>query len=72
MLSFYSIYTEGDRAIIHAKVPYLTKPLKHGERTEVSRGVIYHNDIIGSRVWDPIKAHKGTNLWHPEKIRLEN
>ncbi|QKX55598.1 uncharacterized protein TRUGW13939_02694 [Talaromyces rugulosus] len=56
----YSIFREGDRAIIHAKVPYLTKPLKHGERTEVSRGVIHHDDIIGSRVWDPIKAHKGS------------
>ncbi|CRG92319.1 hypothetical protein PISL3812_09376 [Talaromyces islandicus] len=58
--SDYTIFREGDRAIIHSRVPHLTKPLKHGDRTEVARGVIYHSDIIGSRVWDPIKAHKGS------------
>ncbi|KAH8697744.1 adenine-N(1)--methyltransferase [Talaromyces proteolyticus] len=55
----FTVFREGDRAIIHGRSPYLTKPLKRGDRTEVSRGLLFHDDIIGKAVWDPIKAHKG-------------
>lgn len=51
--------TEGDRVIVQGRNPLLTKPLRPGKRTEVSRGVLEHNDIIGKRARDLIKAHKG-------------
>ncbi|EEA20147.1 hypothetical protein TMatcc_000122 [Talaromyces marneffei ATCC 18224] len=55
----FSVFREGDRAIIQGRIPHITKPLKHGNRTEVARGYLNHNDIIGSRVWDLIQAQKG-------------
>ncbi|GAM41805.1 hypothetical protein TCE0_042f15214 [Talaromyces pinophilus] len=55
----FSVFREGDRAIIQGRIPHITKPLKHGNRTEVARGYLNHSDVIGSRVWDPIKAQKG-------------
>ncbi|KAL2005646.1 hypothetical protein VTN00DRAFT_10139 [Thermoascus crustaceus] len=55
----FSVFREGDRAVVHGKNPLLTKPLTKGGRTEVRRGVLQHDDIIGKRVRDPIKAYKG-------------
>lgn len=51
---------EGDRAIVQGRNPLLTKPLKHGERTEIARGHLNHSDIIGSPVWGTVQTHKGT------------
>ncbi|OKL59954.1 hypothetical protein UA08_04819 [Talaromyces atroroseus] len=55
----FTIFREGDRAIIQGRVPYLTKPLQHGKRTDVARGYLNHSDIIGKRARDPIQAEKG-------------
>lgn len=52
-------FPEGDRVVIHGKSPLLTKPLTKGGRTEARRGVLEHDNIIGKRVWDPVKAYKG-------------
>lgn len=54
---------DGDRAIVHGKHPLLTKPLKKGSKTEVRRGVLRHDSIIGQRVRDLIQAHKGVLHW---------
>ncbi|BDD58527.1 hypothetical protein MPDQ_002548 [Monascus purpureus] len=63
----FSVFKDGDRAIVHGKHPLLTKPLKKGSKTEVRRGVLRHDSIIGQRVRDLIQAHKGPEyrLSHP-------
>ncbi|KAJ5454446.1 uncharacterized protein N7458_005402 [Penicillium daleae] len=48
----FSIFREGDRAVLHQKQPQLTKPLKRGDKTHLRRGHVAHDNIIGSRVWD--------------------
>ncbi|KAJ5217210.1 hypothetical protein N7468_010218 [Penicillium chermesinum] len=55
----FTIFREGDRAVLHTKNPSLTKPLKHGGKTNLRRGHLEHSRIIGSRVWDAVQAHKG-------------
>ncbi|GAD97829.1 tRNA (adenine-N(1)-)-methyltransferase [Paecilomyces variotii No. 5] len=55
----FALFREGDRAIIHGKNPILTKPLKKGQKTDVRRGTLRHDDIIGKRVRDLVQAHKG-------------
>ncbi|KAJ9241315.1 hypothetical protein DTO271D3_8396 [Paecilomyces variotii] len=55
----FTVFREGDRAIIHGKTPILTKPLTKGQKTEARRGVLKHDDIIGKRVRDLVQAHKG-------------
>ncbi|KAL1961523.1 hypothetical protein VTN77DRAFT_1644 [Rasamsonia byssochlamydoides] len=63
----FSVFREGDRVIVHGKNPLLTKPLTKGHRTEVRRGVLEHNDIIGKQAGDLVKAYKGPEyrLSHP-------
>ncbi|KAF9892024.1 hypothetical protein FE257_002988 [Aspergillus nanangensis] len=55
----FSIFREGDRAIIHGKTPILTKPLRYGHKTNLRRGTLSHDTVIGQRVRDRIQAHKG-------------
>ncbi|OXV05571.1 hypothetical protein Egran_06661 [Elaphomyces granulatus] len=55
----FSIFREGDRAIVLSKNPLLTKPLTKGHQTDVRRGALQHDNIIGKRVRDPIQAYKG-------------
>ncbi|EAW10700.1 tRNA (adenine-N(1)-)-methyltransferase [Aspergillus clavatus NRRL 1] len=55
----FSFFQEGDRVIVHGKTPSLTKPLRRGQKTDVRRGTLEHNSIIGQRVRDQVKAHKG-------------
>ena len=50
---------EGDRAIVYGKNPLLTKPLKEGGKTDVRRGVLQHDQIIGKTVRDMVQAYKG-------------
>lgn len=45
--------------MIHGKHPSLTKPLEKGKKTDVRRGTLHHDHIIGRRVWDLVQAHKG-------------
>ncbi|KAF7715408.1 Uncharacterized protein PECH_007902 [Penicillium ucsense] len=58
----FSVFREGDRAVIHQKQPQLTKPLKAGDKTNLRRGHVAHEKIIGSRVWDAVPAHKGPDV----------
>ncbi|KAL4896740.1 S-adenosyl-L-methionine-dependent methyltransferase [Aspergillus ambiguus] len=55
----FSFFREGDRAVIHGKTPTLTKPLRHGHKTDLRRGSLPHDSIIGQRVRDRIQAVKG-------------
>ncbi|GFF22881.1 hypothetical protein IFM58399_00082 [Aspergillus lentulus] len=55
----FSYFREGDRVVVHGKTPSLTKPLRRGQKTDVRRGVLEHDSIIGQRVRDLVKAHKG-------------
>ncbi|GFF41227.1 hypothetical protein IFM46972_06473 [Aspergillus udagawae] len=55
----FSYFREGDRVVVHGKTPSLTKPLRRGQKTDVRRGVLQHDSIIGQRVRDLVKAHKG-------------
>lgn len=61
---------EGDRVVLHTKQPQLSKPLIRGGKTNLRRGHLEHNHIIGSRVWDPVQAHKGQNNCGPERSTL--
>ncbi|KAJ5136281.1 hypothetical protein N7448_004835 [Penicillium atrosanguineum] len=58
----FSIFQEGDRAVLHTKQPSLTKPLTKGSKTNLRRGHVEHDRIIGSRVRDAVQAHKGPDL----------
>nr|KMM65947.1 tRNA (adenine-N(1)-)-methyltransferase [Coccidioides posadasii RMSCC 3488] len=55
----FSKFQEGDVVIINGRNPLLTKALGRNKQTGVSRGVIQHNDIIGRRPRDLVKAQKG-------------
>ncbi|KAF7592186.1 hypothetical protein BBP40_000527 [Aspergillus hancockii] len=55
----FSFFREGDRAIIHGKTPSLTKPLRKGHKTDLRRGYLEHDSIIGRRVRERIQAQKG-------------
>ncbi|KAI9932877.1 hypothetical protein ASPWEDRAFT_33865 [Aspergillus wentii DTO 134E9] len=57
----FSIFQEGDRVVIHGKNPSLTKPLKRGQKTDVRRGMLEHDNVIGRRVRDVVKSHKGSD-----------
>ncbi|KAE8133252.1 S-adenosyl-L-methionine-dependent methyltransferase [Aspergillus pseudotamarii] len=68
----FSVFREGDRAIIHGKTPSLTKPLQPGQKTDLRRGYLEHSSIIGRRVRERIQAQKGqhninylTSFLHP-------
>jgi len=52
-------YIEGDRIVLHNKQPVLTKPLKKGDKTNLRRGHLDHDRVIGGRVWDTVQAHRG-------------
>ncbi|OOQ91083.1 tRNA (adenine-N(1)-)-methyltransferase [Penicillium brasilianum] len=58
----FSVFREGDRAVLQQKQPQLTKPLKSGDKTHLRRGHVAHDKIIGSRVWDAVQAHKGPDV----------
>ncbi|PWY80682.1 adenine-N(1)--methyltransferase [Aspergillus heteromorphus CBS 117.55] len=55
----FTYFREGDRAVIHGKTPVLTKPLRKGGKTDLRRGQLEHDKIIGSRVRDLVQARKG-------------
>ncbi|KAL3476385.1 S-adenosyl-L-methionine-dependent methyltransferase [Aspergillus californicus] len=55
----FSFFREGDRVLIHGKVPLLSKPLRKGGKSDVRRGKLEHDQIIGRRVRDLVEAHKG-------------
>ena len=54
--------TEGDRVLIDGKK--LSGPLTRSQRTDLTRGHILHNDIIGKRTPSVIPSHIG----HPYHI----
>lgn len=58
-----NVMLEGDRVVVHGKTPSLTKPLRRGQKTDVRRGVLEHDSIIGQRVRDLVKAHKGRSFY---------
>ncbi|KAJ5089379.1 hypothetical protein N7532_008063 [Penicillium argentinense] len=58
----FSIFREGDRIVLHNKQPILTKPLKRGDKTNLRRGHLEHDRVIGSRVWETVQAHKGPDV----------
>ncbi|OGM46983.1 tRNA (adenine-N(1)-)-methyltransferase [Aspergillus bombycis] len=62
----FSFFREGDRAIVHGKTPSLTKPLQQGQKTDLRRGYLEHNNIIGRRVRERIQAQKGQHNLSPE------
>ncbi|KAJ5983371.1 hypothetical protein N7481_005470 [Penicillium waksmanii] len=53
---------EGDRIVLHNRQPVLTKPLKKGDKTNLRRGHLDHDRVIGNRVWDSVQAHKGPDV----------
>ncbi|KAB8236227.1 tRNA (adenine-N(1)-)-methyltransferase [Aspergillus alliaceus] len=55
----FSVFREGDRAIIHGKTPSLTKPLRKGQKTDLRRGYLQHDTVIGRRVRERFQAQKG-------------
>ncbi|KAE8148307.1 adenine-N(1)--methyltransferase [Aspergillus avenaceus] len=55
----FSVFREGDRAVIHGKTPSLTKPLRTGHKTDLRRGYLLHENIIGRRVREKLQAQKG-------------
>ncbi|KAL2820210.1 S-adenosyl-L-methionine-dependent methyltransferase [Aspergillus cavernicola] len=55
----FSFFREGDRVIVHGKNPLLTKPLRRGQKSDVRRGKLQHDQIIGRRVRDRVQAQKG-------------
>ncbi|PTU18416.1 hypothetical protein P175DRAFT_0526162 [Aspergillus ochraceoroseus IBT 24754] len=55
----FSYFREGDRVIVHGKTPQLTKPLRKGQKSDVRRGQLEHDQIIGRRVRDLVQARKG-------------
>lgn len=58
----FSVFREGDRIVLHNKQPVLTKPLKKGDKTNLRRGHLDHNRVIGGRVWDTVQAHRGPEV----------
>ncbi|KAJ5898994.1 hypothetical protein N7495_003738 [Penicillium taxi] len=54
----FNIFQAGDWAIFHVKTPILKK-LKKGGKTNLRRGHVNHDDVIGRRVFDTVPAHKG-------------
>ncbi|KGQ01011.1 hypothetical protein PAAG_12323 [Paracoccidioides lutzii Pb01] len=56
------VFQEGDRVIINAKNPVLTKPLKKDDQTTVANGTIKHDDIIGKQSRDAVRTTKGSLL----------
>ena len=48
--------------MVFGKNPLLTKPLKRGGKTDVRRGVLEHDQVIGRRIRDLVQAHKGVSL----------
>ncbi|KAJ6014460.1 hypothetical protein N7540_009051 [Penicillium herquei] len=58
----FSIFQEGDRVVLHTKQPTLTKPLKKGGKTNLRRGNLEHDRVIGSRAWDAVQTQKGPEL----------
>ncbi|PLN76391.1 S-adenosyl-L-methionine-dependent methyltransferase [Aspergillus taichungensis] len=63
----FSYFQPGDRVVIHQKNPKLTKPLKSGDKTDLPRGYITHDSIIGHGVRERFRAHKGADhrVTHP-------
>ncbi|EER24284.1 hypothetical protein CPC735_056540 [Coccidioides posadasii C735 delta SOWgp] len=65
----FSKFQEGDVVIINGRNPSLTKALGRNKQTGVSRGVIQHNDIIGRRPRDLVKAQKDIHTSVPSDQR---
>ncbi|PLB38769.1 tRNA (adenine-N(1)-)-methyltransferase [Aspergillus candidus] len=63
----FSYFQPGDRVVIHHKNPKLTKPLKSGDKTDLPRGYLTHDSIIGHGVRERFRAHKGIDhrVTHP-------
>ncbi|KAL2848545.1 adenine-N(1)--methyltransferase [Aspergillus pseudoustus] len=66
----FSIFREGDRVIINngkGRDPLLTKPLRKGQKSDVRRGQLEHDKIIGRRVRSLVQARKGPEyrITHP-------
>ncbi|PKY07309.1 S-adenosyl-L-methionine-dependent methyltransferase [Aspergillus campestris IBT 28561] len=63
----FSYFQPGDRVVIHHKNPKLTKPLKSGDKTDLPRGHLTHDSIIGHGVRERFRAHKGIDhrVTHP-------
>ncbi|KAI9376004.1 S-adenosyl-L-methionine-dependent methyltransferase [Aspergillus egyptiacus] len=55
----FSVFQEGDRVVVHGKPPLLTKPLQRGKKTDLRRGKLEHDKVIGRRVRDVVQARKG-------------
>ncbi|KAL2860720.1 tRNA (adenine-N(1)-)-methyltransferase [Aspergillus lucknowensis] len=55
----FSFFREGDRVVIHGRNPLLTKPLQRGQKSDTRRGQLEHDQIIGRRVRDLVRARKG-------------
>ncbi|KAL2799514.1 S-adenosyl-L-methionine-dependent methyltransferase [Aspergillus keveii] len=58
----FSVFREGDRVIINnakGRDPLLTKPLRNGQKSDVRRGQLEHDQIIGRRVRSLVQARKG-------------
>ncbi|KAJ5281177.1 hypothetical protein N7478_006549 [Penicillium angulare] len=58
----FSVFQEGDRVLLNTKQPALTKPLKKGGKTNLRKGHLAHDLVIGNRVWDAVQAHKGPEV----------
>ncbi|KAL2808373.1 S-adenosyl-L-methionine-dependent methyltransferase [Aspergillus granulosus] len=66
----FSIFREGDQVIINnakGRDPLLTKPLQRGQKSDVRRGQLEHDKIIGRRVRSLVQARKGPEyrITHP-------
>ncbi|KAK1149280.1 hypothetical protein N8T08_006502 [Aspergillus melleus] len=63
----FSRFREGDRVILHGKTPILTKPLQKNHKTDLPRGYLPHESIIGQKARSRVQAHKGTDyrVTHP-------
>ncbi|CEN59758.1 hypothetical protein ASPCAL02202 [Aspergillus calidoustus] len=66
----FSVFREGDRVIINnakGRDPLLTKPLRKGQKSDVRRGQLEHDQIIGRRVRSLVQARKGPGyrITHP-------
>ncbi|KAL3464695.1 S-adenosyl-L-methionine-dependent methyltransferase [Aspergillus heterothallicus] len=58
----FSIFREGDRVVINntkGRDPILTKPLQKGRKSDLARGQLEHDQIIGRSVRSLIQTRKG-------------
>ncbi|EME49578.1 hypothetical protein DOTSEDRAFT_164087 [Dothistroma septosporum NZE10] len=70
-------FAEGDLVLLRqnhdrSAPPILTRPLRPGRRIESHRGIIKHDDIIGSRVRDLVKSSTSRSAKQGTEYRLHN